>query len=82
MLERGGARPMHCGASGRFDRFQIETALLAEPGEGDLEQPIYFESDFPMDRFRRFFSCADKASSTGRKRQIFSLTATKSRLIC
>lgn len=82
MMKRGSARPMHGGASGSFDCLQIETPLLTKTGENDLEQLVYFVGDLPMDRFRGFFSCAVTASSTGRSRQIFSLTSTKSRLIC
>lgn len=82
MLQRSGPGAVHGGAGGGFDSFQIETALPAEFGERDLEQAIYFAGDFLADGVRRFFSWAEGASSTGRRRQIFSLTSTKSRLIC
>ncbi len=82
MMKYGSARPVHRRASGRFDCLQIETALFAQSGESDMEQVIYFEGDFPMDRFRGFFSCDSAISATGRTRQICSLTSTKWRLIC
>jgi hypothetical protein len=82
MLQRSGPSAVHGGAGGGFDRFQIETALPAEFGERELEQAIYFVGDFLTDGVRRFFSWDEGASSTGRRRQILSLTSTKSRLIC
>jgi hypothetical protein len=82
MLERGRTGAVHRGASGSFDCFQIETALPPEFCEGDLEESIYFAGDFLVDGIRRFFSWAEGASCTGRIRQIFSFTSTKSRLIC
>lgn len=82
MIKCGSTRPMHRGASGCFDCLQIETPVFANSRESGAEQPIYFEGDFPMDRFRGFFSCGVAVSATGRRRQIFSLTSTKSRLIC
>jgi hypothetical protein len=82
MMECASASPVHGGARCRFDSLQIETGRPAESGEDNLEQLVYFAGDFLMDRFRRFFSCVVRLSSIGRERQIFSLTSTKSRLIC
>jgi len=73
---------MHSGAGGGFNRLQIETAGPAQSRENNLKELIYFVRDFLLDRFGRFFSCGVRASWTGRKRQIFSLTSMKSRLIC
>jgi hypothetical protein len=81
-MECASTRPVHGGARRRFDGFQIEAGRSAESGEDDLEQLVYFAGNFLMDRCRRFFSCDVRLSSIGRKRQILSLTSTKSRLIC
>jgi hypothetical protein len=57
-----------------------DVARLADTGEDGLQQPLYFARDFLLDGGRRFLSCSFGAgSSTGRSRQIFSLTSTSSR---
>jgi hypothetical protein len=82
MIQCASACSVHGDARRCFDCFQIETARAAESGKDDIEKLIYFADDLLPDRFGRFFSCAVKVCSTGRKRQIFSLTSTNSRLIC
>jgi hypothetical protein len=82
MIEGAGACPVHGSTSSRFDGFQIEAAGVAQFGEDHVQQLVYFAGDLLMNRFGRFFSCGVRLSSTGRNRQIFSLTSMKSRLIC
>jgi len=68
---------MHDRAHRRLDGFQIETARLATVIEDHAQQLIYFARDFLADRFGRCFSWADSGgSSTGRNRQISSLTSS------
>jgi len=67
---------------GHLGRLQIETARLAALLEDDAQELVYFPRDFPVDRFRRFFSWGLSVSSTGRARQIFALTSTKDRSNC
>lgn len=55
MVQRTGTRPVHGRACKCFDRLQIETAGLAQTGEDNMEQLIYFADDFLPDRFGRFF---------------------------
>jgi hypothetical protein len=69
--------PLVCGSTGsHFDRLQIKLAALAQTLEDPLQQGGYFLRDFALDRFRRFFSCGDSDSCTGRARQIFSFTSS------
>jgi hypothetical protein len=82
MFKSACAGPVHGGASSRFDGFQIEAAASAQPGKHDIHQLFYFAGDFLLDRFGRFFSCGVRLFSSGRNRQIFSLTSMKSRWIC
>ena len=62
------------------DGFQIQPAAVAAIAEDHTQPLIYFPRDFLLDDFRRFFSCGESVSSSGRARQIFSLTSTKARL--
>jgi hypothetical protein len=78
MAECGGAGLMHGGSYRHLDRFQIYAASFALLLKDESEQGRYFPFDFPMDDFRRFFSCGVRLSSTGRERQIFSLTSSSS----
>ena len=71
---------MHGGPHRHLDRFQIESAGLAPVLKYQPPQRAYFPFDFPPDRFRRFFSCGVSVSSTGRARQISSLTSSSSLL--
>jgi len=75
-----GSRLVHRGADQHLDGFQIDLARLANAGEDTAQQLVYFARDFLLDDLCRFFSCSFKgSSSTGRSRQIFSLTSTSSR---
>jgi hypothetical protein len=67
---------MHGSPHGHLDRFQVESACLALLLEDKPQQRAYFPFDFLPDRFRRFFSCGVRVSSTGLARQIFSLTSS------
>jgi hypothetical protein len=70
---------MHGGSQSGFDRFQVESAVLASPQENPVQKSVYFAGNFLLDGFGRFFSWADGwVCSTGRKRQIFRLTSTNS----
>ena len=69
---------MHGRANRHFDGFQIQTARPAATIEDHAQQLVYFARDFLADRFGRFFSCAVRVSSTGRKRQTLRLTSTNS----
>jgi len=73
-----GAGPMHGRTHSRFDSFQIQTSGLAATLENHTQKLLYFARDLLADRFDRFFSSGDSASSTGRARQIFSFTSSKS----
>jgi hypothetical protein len=76
--QRYGAGLVHRRTSSHLDRLQIETARLTALLENDAQQLVYFARDLLPDRFRRFFSSGERLSSTGRKRQIFSFTSSKS----
>jgi hypothetical protein len=67
---------MHGGSHGHLHRFQIEATRFAQVLKGDPKQSAYFPFDFPLERFRRFFSCGADKSSTGRAAQSCSLTTT------
>jgi hypothetical protein len=70
---------MHGGTHPHLDGFQIQAPGLAPLRENHDQQPIYFLGDLLMNFSSRFFSWAvhpGGSSSTGRSRQIFSLTAT------
>ena len=88
LLEQLRAGSVQCRTGGRLQRFQVPVLLLAPGGEDQSQQLFDFLGDFLLDRRGRFFSCgvtdaADSDScSTGRKRQIFSLTSMSSRLSC
>jgi len=77
--ESGRPGLMQSGAEGHFYRFQIHATGLVPLREDAAQQRGYFARDFALDRFGHFFSCAVSVSSTGRARQIFSLTSTKER---
>jgi hypothetical protein len=80
LAEGGCAGPMQGGAQSHFHRLQIRLASLFMLGEDARQQRGYFARDLVLDRLGRFFSSAVSVSSTGRARQIFSLTSSKSRL--
>ena len=76
LRQRHGPGLMHGGPDRRLDTLQVKTASRFAVAENDAEQLLYFAGDFLLDRFGRFFSCADGAvSSTGRSAQICSLTS-------
>src|SRR6266571_2450521 len=78
-----GSGLMHSGPHGCLDALQIEPPCRLAVAENDPQQFFYFAGDFFLDRFDRFFSSADDAvCSTGRKRQIFRLTPTRSSVKC
>jgi hypothetical protein len=67
---------MHGGSHRHLDRFQVQPACSPEVLKDDPQQSAYFAFDFLPDRFRRFFSCRDNVSSSGRTAQSCSLTTT------
>jgi len=69
---------MHGRTHSRLDGFQIQPSCLAPILENHTKKLLYFARDFSADRFHRFFSSGDSVSSTGRARQILSLTSSKS----
>jgi hypothetical protein len=71
---------MHRSPHRHLDRFQIESAGLALLLKDKPQQCAYFPFDFLPVPFGRFFSWADRVSSTGRARQILSFTSSSSRL--
>jgi hypothetical protein len=71
---------MHGCASGHLDGLQIQCPGFASTGEDHRQQLVHFLGDFLLDRFGRFVSSPVSLSSTGRRRQIWSLTASSSRL--
>ena len=70
--------PMHRLPHQHLDGLQIDRARLMPIAEDNLQDSVYFLGDFLLDRFRRFFSCGVRVSSTGRSLQIFSLTSSRS----
>jgi hypothetical protein len=68
-MVRGGARTI-------LGRLQVEAAGFVQSRKDYVQQRRYLLGRFALDRFGRFFSCGIKASSTGRARQIFSLTSS------
>src|SRR5438876_602730 len=78
LTQRGCAGAMHGSPHRHLDSFQVESAALALVLEDKPQQCAYFPFDFPPDRLRSFFSAGVRVSSTGRARQIFSLTSSNS----
>ena len=77
--QHSGSGMKQSGTNRRLVTLQIQSDGRLAISENDAKQLLYFAGDFLEDRFRRFFSCADGAAcSTGRKRQIFRLTPTRS----
>jgi hypothetical protein len=75
-----GACAVHRTSHGRLQGLQVELPALAPTGENDLQQLSYFLGGLLLDRRGRFFSSSVSDSSTGRSRQILSLSSTKARL--
>src|ERR1700691_2184017 len=57
------ASAVHGRTHRRLDRFQIQSACLAPPGENNPQQLVYFARDLLADCFRRFFSWSVDGSS-------------------
>ncbi len=71
---------MHGRPDGCLQGFQIQLVTLAAVLQDHLQEAAHFTRDFLLDCCCRFFSCRDRELSTGRTRQIFSLTASNSAL--
>jgi len=71
---------MHGRAYSHFDSFQIEPPGFAAAREDRTHELFYFARDFLVDRLGRFFSSAERVSSTGRAWQICAFTSIKARL--
>ena len=76
LAQRRRPGSMHGGSHGHLQRFQIEAARFTKTLKDESQQAAYFPFDFPLERFRRFFSCDDNESSIGRVEQSCSLTTT------
>lgn len=64
------------GSEGHLDSFHVQLAAFGAILKDQSQQTAYFVRDFLLDRFRCFFSCGVRVSSTGRARQIFSFTSS------
>ena len=74
---------VQCRAKDHLQRLQISSAAGCALGKDVVQQAVYFPRDLSMDRGSRFFSSAVQRAgvfSTGRRRQILSLTAVRSAL--
>jgi hypothetical protein len=80
LAQRLRSGSMHSRPHSHLERFQIESACPALLLEDKPQQRGYFPFDFPMDGFRRFFSCGVSVASTGRDSQISSFVSIKVRL--
>ena len=80
--EKLRADAVHGPTHQHLDRLQIDASAAAGSSEDHLQQAAYFPGDFLLDGRRRFFSSGVRVCSTGRKRQIRSLTSLKDRLNC
>jgi len=77
--QAGGPTSMHGSTHRHLDGFSIQAAGLAPLSENHTQELVYFLGDLLMNRSSRFFSWLVHpwgSSSTGRSRQILSLTAT------
>ena len=73
-----GAGVVHRRANRHFDSFQVQASRLVAAREEDTQQLFYFARDLLTDGLGCFFSCGERASATGRARQIFSFTSSNS----
>src|SRR5215472_3449335 len=82
LAQRCRTRPVEGRANRHLYRLQIHAALFAPLSKDATQELVYFPRHLLMNRSSRFFSSAVQlpASSTGRRRQIFSLTAISSAL--
>ena len=81
--EPGSCDPVHSRTCHHFHSLQIQRPGLATAREEHMQPLVYFVGDFLMDRKSRFFSSGVQVlswDSSGRVRQIFSLTAISSML--
>ncbi len=76
--QHGRPRLMHGRPHDHLGGLQVQVPRLAAAAEDDAQQLVYFARDFLLDGFRRFFSSGERLSATGRARQIFSLTSSRS----
>src|SRR6266436_8619599 len=76
-IQRQRPSLVESGAERHLHRLQVQATGAVTLTKGEPQQLFYFPSDFLLDGFRRFFSCGVRDSSTGRARQIFSLTSNK-----
>src|SRR5438094_3953252 len=80
LAERRRSGPMQGRAHRHLHGVQIQPTRLAALLENNAQELVYFAPHFLADRFGRFFSWLERAgSSTGRKRQIASLTSRSRR---
>ena len=80
LTQRACSGLMHRRPHGHLDSFQVHLASFAAFLKDDAEQTAYFVFDFPLDRFRSFFSCGVSVSSKGLARQMVSFVSIKVRL--
>jgi hypothetical protein len=73
-----GTGVVHRRANRHFDSFQVQASCLVAACEEDAQQLFYFARDLLADGLRRFFSSGERASATGRARQMFSFTSNNS----
>jgi ABC-type oligopeptide transport system ATPase subunit len=77
--KRSSSGLVHGRTHSHLDGFQIQATCPAPFRENELQETLYLAGDFLLDDFcRRFFFCGVSSSSTGRARQIFSLTSSNS----
>ncbi len=76
LAQRRSPAPVQGIAQSHLDLLQIQVAGLVLLGEDHCQQRVYLATDFLVDRFGRFFSCAVISSwPVGRAWQIRSLTS-------
>ena len=80
LTQGGSACLMHGRSDNRLQGLQIQATALTAILKDHLQPSAYFARDSLLDRFCRFFSCGDRETASGRRRQIFSLTSSNSAL--
>ena len=68
LLDHRRSRPVHRRAGGHLQGFQVHLSRLAPSGKDHRQQRLYFLRHFPLNGFRRFFSCSGASLSSGRGR--------------
>jgi hypothetical protein len=76
-IQQQRSRLVEGGADRHLHRLQVQVRGVVTLAKDESQQFFYFTGDFLLDGLRRFFSCGVSDSSTGRARQIFSLTSNK-----